>query len=146
MSGDVYVLENSAVFSTILDCLEGCPDIPILVCTSGQPSVAALQLLDQLAMAGCAIHYGGDFDPNGLEMGQRLALRYGSSFHPFFFDTKACLKAPKGVKLTSGQAKRLSRQEIEWDKKLIENMLQAGLAVYQEVLAEKIIKFFNKNF
>ncbi|MFZ5646032.1 MAG: TIGR02679 family protein [Bacillota bacterium] len=143
MSGDVYVLENPAVFSTILDCLEGCPDIPTLVCTSGQPSVAALQLLDQLAMAGCAIYYGGDFDPKGLEMGQRLALRYGSIFHPFFFDTESYLKAPKGVKLTPGQAKRLSRQEIEWDKKLIENMLQVGLAVYQEVLAEKIIKFFN---
>lgn len=143
LSGDVYVLENPAVLSVILDYLEGKPDIPSLVCTSGQPSVAGLKLLDQLTMAGCAIHYGGDFDPKGLEMGQRLAVRYGSSFHPFFFDTEAYIKAPKGVKLTLEQVKSLSRQEIGWDKDLIKNMLRVGMAVYQEVLADKIIKFFD---
>lgn len=144
LSRDVYVLENPAVLSAILDSLEGKPDIPSLVCTSGQPSVAALKLLDQLTVAGCAIHYGGDFDPKGLEMGQRLAVRYGSAFHPFFFDSEAYIKAPKGVKLTLEQVKILSRQEIGWDKNLIKNMLRVGMAVYQEVLAERIIKFFDK--
>ncbi|HBV99467.1 MAG TPA: hypothetical protein DEF36_20810 [Desulfotomaculum sp.] len=144
LSMDVFVFENPAVFSAILDYLEGEPDIPALICTSGQPSVAALKLLDQLAVAGCAIHYGGDFDPKGLEIGQRLAVRYSSAFHPFFFDSEAYINAPKGVKLTDEQVKSLFRQEIEWDRDLIKNMLRVGMVVYQEVLAERIFNFFDR--
>lgn len=136
----VYTMENPAVFSAILDYAEGRADIPALVCTSGQPSVAALKLLDQLVEAGCIICYGGDFDSRGLEIGQRLAERYGVSFKPWFFDTAAYLQAPKGVKLASEQVKKLAGQRVSWDNKLIESMLQMGRAVYQEVLVEQMIK------
>ena len=128
------------MFSAILDYAEGRADIPALVCTSGQPSVAALKLLDQLVEAGCIICYGGDFDSRGLEIGQRLAERYGVSFKPWFFDTAAYLQAPKGVKLASEQVKKLAGQRVSWDNKLIESMLQMGRAVYQEVLVEQMIK------
>jgi uncharacterized protein (TIGR02679 family) len=136
----VYTLENPAVFSAILDFAEGRAEIPALVCTSGQPSVAALKLLDQLVEAGCTICYGGDFDPRGLEIGQRLAERYGASFKPWFFDNTAYMQAPKGVKLASEQVKKLAGQRVSWDSKLIESMLQVGKAVYQEVLVERMIK------
>ncbi|WP_051273150.1 TIGR02679 family protein [Desulfotruncus alcoholivorax] len=140
LPASVYTLENPAVFSAILDFAEGRAEIPALVCTSGQPSVAALKLLDQLVEAGCTICYGGDFDPRGLEIGQRLAERYGASFKPWFFDSAAYLQAPKGVKLASEQVKKLAGQRVSWDSKLIESMLQAGKAVYQEVLVEQMIK------
>ncbi len=136
----VYTLENPAVFSAILDFAGDCAGIPTLVCTSGQPSVAALKLLDQLAEVGCTICYGGDFDLRGLEIGRRLAERYGASFKPWFFDTAAYLQAPKGVKLAPEQLKRLAGQHVPWDGILIEAMLQTGRAVYQEVLVEPMIK------
>ncbi|MEW5922135.1 MAG: TIGR02679 family protein [Bacillota bacterium] len=136
----VYTLENPAVFSAILDSAGDGAKIPALVCTSGQPSVAALKLLDQLVEAGCTICYGGDFDPRGLEIGQRLAERYGASFRPWYFDTAAYLQAPKGVKLASEQIKKLAGQRVSWDSQLVESMLHAGKAVYQEVLVERMIK------
>jgi len=140
----VYTLENPAVFSSILDFAgtrtAAGADVPALVCTSGQPSVAALKLLDQLAVAGCTICYGGDFDPGGLEIGRRLAKRYGSSFKPWFFDSAAYLQAPKGVELTPEQLKKLAGRQVPWDSTLIETMLQTGRAVYQEILVEPMIK------
>ncbi|NMB40380.1 MAG: TIGR02679 family protein [Firmicutes bacterium] len=140
---EVYTLENPAVFSAILDAVASGAKIPAMICSSGNPSVAALKLLDQLVEAGSTICYGGDFDPRGLEIGQRLAKRYGASFKPWFFDSVAYLQAPKGVKLTKEQSKKLAGQEIAWDEKLIETMLQRGQAVYQEILVEQMIKYHN---
>ena len=137
----VYTLENPAVFSAILDSAVAGVENPALICISGQPSVAALKLLDQLVAAGSTIRYGGDFDPQGLEIGQRLAERYGASFQPWFFDTATYLQAPKGVKLAAEQSKKLAGQRVAWDDKLIETMLQVGKAVYQEVLVERMIKY-----
>jgi uncharacterized protein (TIGR02679 family) len=117
---------------------------PALICTSGQPSVAALKLLDQLVEAGSTIYYSGDFDPSGLEIGQRLAERYGPSFNPWYFDTAIYLQASKGVKLTPEQLKKLTTQHVSWDNKLIETMLQVGQAVYQEILVEQMTKSFTK--
>ncbi|SFG15173.1 TIGR02679 family protein [Desulfotomaculum arcticum] len=137
----VYTLENPAVFSAILDFAEEeSIEMPSLVCTSGQPSVAALKLLDQLVQAGCTIRYGGDFDPKGLEIGQRLAERYGASFQPWFFNHTTYLNAPRGVRLAQEQIKKLTGQQASWDNKLIETMLQTGKAVYQEVLVEQMIQ------
>ncbi len=138
----VYTLENPALFSAILDLAADRTSLPALVCTSGQPSVAALKLLDQLVERGSAIYYSGDFDPRGLEIGRRLQERYGISFQPWLFDTKAYLQAPKGVELTAEQIKKLAGQQVPWDSKLIETMLQVGKAVYQEVLVEQMIKNF----
>ncbi|GBF32863.1 hypothetical protein DCCM_1059 [Desulfocucumis palustris] len=142
----VYVMENPAVFSAILDSAGDGSDIPALVCTSGQPSVAALKLLDQLAEAGCTMCYGGDFDPRGLEIGRRLAERYGASFKPWFFDTAAYLQAPKGISLAPEQVKKLAGRQVSWDSKLVETMLRVGRAVYQEVLVERMIKDFRYRF
>jgi uncharacterized protein (TIGR02679 family) len=140
LPAEAYTLENPAVFSAILDSAVDGVEIPALICTSGQPSVAALKLLDQLVEAGSIIRYGGDFDLQGLEIGQRLAERYGASFQPWFFDTATYLQAPKGVKLTAEQSKKLAGQRVAWDNKLIETMLQVDKAVYQEVLVERMIK------
>ena len=64
----VYVMENPAVFSAILDANDN-SRLPPLVCTSGPLSVAALLLLDELVAAGGILYYSGDFDPEGLQIG-----------------------------------------------------------------------------
>ena len=91
----VYVMENPTAFSAILDA-SGNSRLPPLVCTSGQPSVAALLLLDELA-AGGILYYSGDFDPEGLQIGVRLYERYSSAFRPWFFDRQAYWRAPAGI-------------------------------------------------
>lgn len=141
----VYTVENPAVFSAILDSAPAGVKIPALICTSGQPSIAALKLLDQLVAAGSTIRYGGDFDPAGLEIGRRLAERFSTSFQPWFFDTAAYLQAAKGIRLTAEQGKKLAALQIAWDDKLIQTMLRTGRIVYQEVLVEQMAGFLFSN-
>jgi hypothetical protein len=73
-------------------------------------------------------------------MGRRLAERYAAAFKPWFFDTAAYLQAPKGIKLTPDQAKKLAILEVPWDGHLIEAMLRVGNVVYQEVLVDRMIE------
>lgn len=42
------------------------PDCPPLVCTSGKPNSAAIQLLRLLIDRGAALRYHGDFDGEGI--------------------------------------------------------------------------------
>ncbi|HHY73683.1 MAG TPA: DUF2399 domain-containing protein [Bacillus bacterium] len=71
----VYVVENSGVFSSILDMYKGEP-LP-LVCTHGQFKFATLQLIEKLCNENVTIYYSGDYDPEGLQMAQRLRMKYG---------------------------------------------------------------------
>ena len=71
----VFIVENSGVFSSILDMHEGDP-LP-MVCTHGQFKLAGLQLIEKLANMNVSIYYSGDYDPEGLQMAQRLRLKYG---------------------------------------------------------------------
>lgn len=73
-SGRVYLVENEMVFSQLCD-QAGRFHSP-LVCTSGQPSVAALRLLDLLAESGARMYYAGDFDGKGLSIAAQLLSRY----------------------------------------------------------------------
>ncbi|WP_163971841.1 TIGR02679 domain-containing protein [Oceanobacillus halotolerans] len=53
---DVWIVENSGVYSSILD---QSPEAP-LICTHGQFKLSALLLLDLLVREGCMLYYAGD--------------------------------------------------------------------------------------
>lgn len=72
----VYVVENQMVFSHLCDKLEGREYA--LICTSGQLKTASLMLLDMLIKEGCTIFYSGDFDPEGIEIAQKVLTRGGN--------------------------------------------------------------------
>ncbi len=144
----VYVVENPTVLSAVLDAWEGpgcwanqdrlcCPPI---ICPSGQPSVAALRLLDELVAGGTKVFYSGDFDGKGLEIGVGLWNRYQEAFVPWLFDTCAYEGASAGTQLSEEQRKRIGSLEIPWDQGLPGAVLQRGYVVYQEVLVEKIVR------
>lgn len=69
---NVWVVENSGVCSALVDLV---PKLPVL-CTHGQFRSAAWILLDLLAQEDVTFHYSGDFDPEGLQIAQRLIDRY----------------------------------------------------------------------
>lgn len=134
----IYMMENPAIFSTILDT---CPPaaLPPIICGSGQPSVAALTLLDQLVQADCVIHYSGDFDLKGLEIAVRLAQRYQENFQAWCYDRATYLGVTKGTPIIFSQLNSLKRLDIPWDKQLISIMIERKLYIYQESFIEKII-------
>lgn len=74
----VYVLENPSVFETFADRTRQWPldERPLLVCTAGFLSAAGCQLMERLAGAGYRLHYGGDFDSNGISIALVLKQRF----------------------------------------------------------------------
>lgn len=80
-SGRAYIVENEMVFTQLCD---HAPQFHSpLICTSGQPSVAALRLLDLLTEEGTQLFYSGDFDGKGLSIAAQLCARYPSLLTPW---------------------------------------------------------------
>lgn len=73
-SGKVYLVENQMVFSQLCD--QAAWFHSPLICTSGQPTVAVIRLLDMLAAAGTDLFYSGDFDGKGLSIALQLLTCY----------------------------------------------------------------------
>jgi uncharacterized protein (TIGR02679 family) len=71
-SQKVYIVENSGVFSALMDTVPHAP----LICTHGQFKLAGLRLMDLLVKSGHTLYYSGDFDPEGLSMALRFKDRY----------------------------------------------------------------------
>lgn len=72
---DVFVCENPSVVEAAADAL-GVSCAP-LVCVAGQPSLAALLLLDRLTAEGAVLRYHGDFDWGGIRIANRVHERVG---------------------------------------------------------------------
>lgn len=157
----IYAVENPSIFSTLMDITErmaplsghetkGAP--PLLICTSGQPSLACLQLIHRiLGMpdSGGRLYYSGDFDLKGLEMGQQFARRFPDFFVPWRFDSRTYLTAtPKGPSFTAQELARLSTLQISWDSGLIERLQMSGTKCFQETfvsgLAEDWIQYIRR--
>ncbi|AGL00507.1 TIGR02679 family protein [Desulfoscipio gibsoniae] len=135
---NIYVVENPAVFSTFLDT---CPaaSLPPLVCGSGQPSVAALTLFDQLVEAGCTIYYSGDFDVKGLEIATRLAQRYHINFRAWCYDSETYLSVASGKRIPAKEINSLLKLAVPWDEHLTARMVERKLYVYQEAFIGKLL-------
>lgn len=73
-AGRAYIVENEMVFAQLCD--SAAQFASPLICTSGQPSVAALRLLDLLTANGTTLFYSGDFDGKGLSIAAQLCARY----------------------------------------------------------------------
>ena len=85
-SGRVYIVENEMVFTQLCD--RSAQFHSPLICTSGQPSVAALRLLDLLAAEGTQLFYSGDFDGKGLSIATQLCRRYPALLLPWHMTLK----------------------------------------------------------
>lgn len=71
----VYIVENEMVFLYLTEYIKD-KDITLL-CTSGQLRVAAFQVISLLIKSGVTIYYGGDLDPEGICIADRLWQTYG---------------------------------------------------------------------
>lgn len=141
----VFVVENSGVFSALLDhyrdyCeakgFEEQPNPPLL-CTHGQFKLASLLLLDKLAAGGTLIYYSGDFDPEGLLMAEQLLQRHPNQVKPWHFTLADYRLALSKQVLNPQRLKKLDRVVSSELAPLKEEILRRALAGYQEgILAE----------
>jgi uncharacterized protein (TIGR02679 family) len=104
---------------------------PVLVCTSGQPSTAVLELLDRLTGLGAQCRYHGDFDWAGLRIARFLSAhipcvpwRYTAA------DYRAAVQHEAPSLSLAGRP-----AESPWDPGLATVMAEYGLAIEEEAMA-----------
>lgn len=84
-ASDVFICENPSVLRAAERALgEGSPP---LVCSSGWPTDAVRELLEQLRSAGATLRYHGDFDLAGVAIFRHLERDIG--VQPWCFDVEA---------------------------------------------------------
>jgi Protein of unknown function C-terminus (DUF2399)./Protein of unknown function N-terminus (DUF3323). len=147
----IFVVENPAVFSTIVDAAgpgEAGDEAPALVCTSGPASAAAIRWMQRTLESsgeGCKLFYSGDFDVKGLSMARTLAGLFPTRFVPWRFDSKTYLEATgslPGPAFDDSELARLENMEAEWDPSLCAVMRETGRKLHQEAFVEVLVRDF----
>lgn len=133
----VFIVENSGVFSSILDEFQEGP-WPPLVCTHGQFKLATLLLLDKVAEHGTTIYYSGDFDPEGLQMAQRMIRRYPSQVRLWRYGCKDYWKTLSEIDISESRLKKLRSIRVPELTPVAEEMLRKEKPAYQEELVSKL--------
>ncbi|MCL6559451.1 MAG: TIGR02679 family protein, partial [Firmicutes bacterium] len=134
----VFMLENSGVYSEILDHLKA-EEAPPVICTHGQIKLANLILLDKLIQNGATLYYSGDFDPEGLLMAQRLLLRYGSRVKLWHYDLDDYRGALSEVELEDSRINKLHGVSVPELAKVRDEMKKYKKAAYQEHFVESLV-------
>lgn len=130
----VYVVENPAVFSVLI---KKYPKATV-ICGNGQLRLATLALMD-LFDSETTFYYAGDFDPEGLQIAQRLKERYGERLHLWNYESKLYLKYLSDVSLDSKRLKKLEVVTLEQLVDIKVSMLREKKATYQEAMIEEYI-------
>ncbi|MGL4819130.1 MAG: TIGR02679 domain-containing protein [Bacilli bacterium] len=138
-SGTVFVVENSGVFSELVDRL-GDANIA-LVCAHGQFKLAFLMLVDRLVQAGVNVYYAGDYDQEGLGMAQRLWLRHPNKVQLFGYFPE--LAGEMGDGLSMAAEEEVERQSAGLTHPILleisERMKITGKTVYQEAIIDRLV-------
>lgn len=129
----VFAFENPTVFYDLSIRLK---DIQVsLVCTSGQPNVSSLMLLDKLTKSGTQVYYSGDFDPEGLSIADNFKYRYGEKLS-FFGMTVENYLSCYGDHSFSHRVGKLNTVVSSELKPVIKEMKEKCMAGYQEMLID----------
>jgi uncharacterized protein (TIGR02679 family) len=149
----IYIVENPAVFSTILDLFPPAAakrrKPAALLCTSGPASAAAIRWIQRcLESSGddCRLYYSGDFDIKGLAMGQTLQRLFPDRFTPWRFDADTYLdvsgRGYPGPSFDETELAKLEKMKLPWDGQLCDAMRRIGRKAFQELLVERLTEDF----
>ncbi len=137
-SKTVFAVENQMVFSALTDTAVKCR--LSLLCTSGQVKSAGFKLMDMLIENNCDIYYAGDFDPEGIQIAQKLLLRYDSDkFHIWRMnvnDYRSIEKSDEEISQT--RIKKLEKISSPILKETALMIAECKRAAYQELLIPKM--------
>ncbi len=129
-------VENPSVFASLI---EKHPDLPC-VCVGGQPNIAVMIVLNKLSESDCKIYYSGDFDPEGIEIADRL-YRKIERLEIFCMEVEFYKKALSDIKLEQSRLKRLDKIKCPQLIELCKEMHVVAKAGYQEQIIEDILSF-----
>ncbi|TCO77394.1 TIGR02679 domain-containing protein [Marinisporobacter balticus] len=133
----VFVFENPTAFAGVM---EKTLDLyPSLICTSGQLNISALMLLDKLVEGGAMLYYAGDFDPEGLQIADKLKIRYKENLILWRFSVEdyRCIKGEVSIKERENKLLNIQSEEL---LPLRDFILKEGVAGYQELLIDAYVE------
>lgn len=132
----VHISENPTVLEVVAERWQRYDDTaaPALVCTSGQPSTAVVELLLALTSGGATCRYHGDFDWAGLRIAESLRGRV--PWEPWRYRAEDYLAAVD----RDAPSLRLSGPPTAspWHPALAIAMAEHGLAVEEEAVAAQL--------
>lgn len=144
VGNNVFVVENTGVFSAILDQFFN--RLPPLLCLHGQPKISSLLLLDRLVENGVTIYYAGDFDPEGLLIFERLWKRYGDRIIAWRMGEEEYTSCLSSVVLSDRRISMLKNLHLSYFEHVREKMRYTKLAGYQERLLSLLVEDIQKSF
>lgn len=139
---NVLVIENSGVYSILLELLPGVP----MVCSSGQFTYAVWVLLRKLVASDSQLYYCGDLDPEGLLMAQRLLTMFPKNAQTVTMDLASYLKVGTPSQLGEQRLKQLSKLSNPELKKVADNMIKSHLIAFQEGLIDDVVQEVKRQF
>ncbi|UFU00260.1 TIGR02679 family protein [Radiobacillus kanasensis] len=131
----IWVVENSGVYSSILDKIPKAP----LICTQGQFKLAALLLIDLLVKEGCVLYYAGDLDPEGLSMAERLLQRHSGHICLWKMDVASYRKSEADIVLSVERLNKLDSITIPELVPVVKELRKRKRAGYQEALVDEMV-------
>lgn len=109
---------------------------PVLVCSSGRPTVAVVQLLRRLGAGGAVLNQHADFDATGLAITGWLTERAGTT--PWRMTSDEYLRAVgrrRGRPAITGPV-----PQTPWDRRLHEALTEVGVVVYEEDVRAELLE------
>ncbi|QDI90842.1 TIGR02679 family protein [Salicibibacter halophilus] len=137
----VWIVENSGVYSSLLDAVLDAP----LICTHGQFKLAALRLMDKLVEEGVSLYYAGDIDPEGITMANRLLERYPRHVHFWRMDVASYRQSLSANRLDEERLAKLANMGHEALQPVVAEMKATKKAGYQEGLLPVLVDDLKKH-
>ena len=135
----VYVIENPAVFAY---CIQKYPNQTFL-CGNGQLRLAVLKTMDLFSI-DTIFYYAGDYDPEGLQIAERLRERYGEKVQFWNYSEVNYKKYLSSVTISDNRLailENIKSAELQGIKKAME---EEKKATYQESMLESYQMVGNK--
>jgi uncharacterized protein (TIGR02679 family) len=143
----VYVIENSGVFSSLVDALLIEVDsLPPMICTQGQFKLATWVLIDKLIANKASIYYAGDFDPEGLLMAQRLIQRYPDYVQPWRYQNSDYERCISDESISNDRLKQLNAITVPSLLPVRDAIYQMGKSGYQEEIIADMLSDMIMNY
>ncbi len=132
----VYIVENSGIFSALMDILTTRGKTVPLIAFHGQLKAASWAILDRISKMGGRLLYAGDLDPEGISIAQHILSRYDNVdlWHMSVEDYKEAV-----TDLPESRLKKLPSTVHPKLADLVKEMNRCKKVLYQESLLDKMV-------
>lgn len=130
---EIYIVENPSVFAMLCGKWKG---RKACMCMNGQPRLSAVLMLDLLEKAEVKVYYAGDFDPEGLLIGQKVKQYYGGETVYWHMSVQEYEESRSREKISEKRMKILRHIREPELVRLAEAIEKSKVAGYQENVCE----------